>query len=154
MPDDRLRSLENLERLVEIAARSSKFWRNFNRIVLPAKEFETLLESFIEEIPMDIRKAKEMLDARDRLMEEAIARSEKIVDEAAGEAGRLLDESEIVRKARRTAAALREEADRYVLETLERLEDNMAVILKNLKKAQSDLVSEMETRRRDITDKG
>ena len=149
MPDDKLRSLDILRNLIDMASRSPRFWRSFNRIVVPARAFENLLENLVEEVPIDIRKAQEMLDERDRLMDEAVARSEKIVDEAASEAQKLLDESEIMRKAKRMAQTMREEADRYVLETLENVEDMVAGILTKLKKAQTDLVSGMELRRRE-----
>ena len=129
-----------------MASRSPRFWRNFNRTVLPARAFENLLEDLVEEVPIDIRKAQEMLEERDRFMDEAIARSEKIVDEAVGEAQKMLDDSEITRKAKRTSATMRDEADRYVLETLENLEDHIARVLNQLKKAQTDLITEMEHR--------
>ncbi len=148
MPDEKLRSLDIVERIVEMASNSPKFWRNFNRIVLPAKAFENVLEDLLEEMPVDIRKAQEMLAQRDKLMEEAISRSERIIDEAAGEAERLLDDSEITRKARKISSALREEADRYVLETLEKLEDHMASVLSRIKKAQNELIGEMEHRQK------
>ena len=150
MADEKLRSLENVEKLVEMAARSSRFWRNIDRIVLPGKEFEALLERLVEEIPVDVKKAREMLSERDKLMEDAVAKSEKIVDDAVEEAGKLLDDSEIIRKAKRTAYSIREEADRYAVETLERLEDNVADILSIIKKAQSDLIAEMDRRRKEI----
>jgi len=149
MADDKLRSLELVEKLIEMASKSPAFWRNFGRIVLPAKDLQALLERLVEELPVDITKAKEMLIERDRFMEEAVARSEKIVDDAAEEAGKLLDDSEITARAKKTSAKLRAEADQYVIETLEKLEDTMAGLLTNIKTAQSELINSMERRRED-----
>lgn len=147
MFDEKLRSMEIVEKLIELASRSSSFWRNFGRIVIPANQFESLLKQLVDELPIDLKKAEEMLAERDRLMEEAVARSEKIVDDAAEEAGRLLDESEIVAKARKSSMIIRNEADQYVVETLENLEDQVAELLTRIKKAQLDLVNDMERRR-------
>lgn len=147
MFDEKLRSMEIVEKLIELASRSSSFWRNFGRIVIPANQFESLLKQLVDELPIDLKKAEEMLAERDRLMEEAVARSEKIVDDAAEEAGRLLDESEIVAKARKSSMIIRNEADQYVVEILENLEDQVAELLTRIKKAQLDLVNDMERRR-------
>jgi hypothetical protein len=150
MPDEKLRTLELIGELVDMGERSSRFWKSFNRIVLPANAFGNLVRRLVDEIPVDIKKAKELIEERERLMDEAVARSERIVDEAVGEAQKLLDESEVVRKAERVAAKLREDADTYVITTLERLEDTLAEILSEIKKGQNELIATMEKRRESL----
>ena len=153
MPDDKLRTLELIGELVDMGERSSRVWRTFNKIVIPASAFENLVRRLVDEIPVDMKKAKELLDERERLMDEAVARSERLVDEAAGAAEKLLDESELVRKAERIAAKLREDADTYVMTTLEKLEDRLAEILTDIKKGQNELLGQMAKRRENINGK-
>jgi hypothetical protein len=147
MTDEKLRSLELLNELIELASKSGRFWRTFGRVVLPVKEFESILERLVEETPIDMKKAQEMLAQRDNLMSDALAKSEKIIDDAIEEASRLVDESEIAKKAKKVAISLRDESDKYVIESLEKFEDHIADLLSQVKKAQSNLISEMERRR-------
>ena len=148
MVDYKLRSLEIIKQMISVVARSSGFWRRFNKLVLPATEFEGLLKRLVDEIPVDLKKASDMLEEKEGFREEAIAEREKVVDDAIEEAGKLVSESEIIARARAISQTMRDESDKYVVESLESLEDQIAQILSRIKKAQSELIADMESRRK------
>lgn len=104
--------------------------------VIQAEELEQMIERLRINVPSSIRESERLLAERDRILADAEAHARQIVEDAREQASALVDEQAIVVQARQTAHqvghdaqadALRrsEEADRYAMQVLTALADQL-----------------------------
>ncbi|MCS7088926.1 MAG: ATP synthase F0 subunit B [Thermoflexales bacterium] len=119
-----------------------------------------LIDQMVLAIPSEVKEAQRVQQERERILEEARAEASRIVRAAQEEAARLVEESQIVEQARNRAAVieerarreaeqLRAEAERYALETLlrlrEELENTQSVVSNGILKLQSDIEARLQS---------
>jgi len=140
VPPELYRTLHTLDDLVEAAPQ-----RMGHATSVPLEEFHALTDRLREDLPRAIVQAEELSekarqaieDARreaDRLVGEARAETERLLEEARKRAAVLVTESpevqfanaqrrDITAQAQQAALNVRQDADTYARETLDRLED-------------------------------
>ena len=94
----------------------------FDRAMVSRSRALELIDMLIEALPEEIGQAKELLERREELLEEAHQQAGDIVDEAVRKAERLVDADAITAGAREQADRLKAQADGYTAERLEQLE--------------------------------
>jgi DNA repair exonuclease SbcCD ATPase subunit len=106
-------------------------------------------------IPEEIEKASRVLAQRDRILAAANEDAARIIQQAREQGVQLLDReatvqaaqsraANIVEQARQEAEAITAEADRYVMETLAKLEQNLSRALNQVRNGINELASEAE----------
>lgn len=106
-------------------------------------------------IPEEIEKASRVLAQRDRILAAANEEAARIIQQAREQGVQLLDReatvqaaqsraANIVEQARQEAEAITAEADRYVMETLAKLEQNLSRALNQVRNGINELASEAE----------
>ena len=112
-------------------------------------------------VPEDVREARQLIQQRDGVMEEALVQAKKITDAAEEEFRARLRESEIVKAAQasvqkilseaerkaetvladaeRVARTRKEDADRYTLEVLRKLNEQLSTFLTSVRKGMEAL---------------
>lgn len=101
------RLLEELEALVEKAGRLP--W--LGRKAVGEHKFFDLLSKVRQALPEELEKAAALLRDRDRVLNEARAQAEAILAEARREAARLMEESEVIKRATESASQLMHQAE-------------------------------------------
>jgi predicted ATPase len=105
--------------------------------ILSEERLIELLEKVRASLPEEVGRAKIIAKDHDRMMRAAQEKAQAIVDEAASKHENLVDENEIVQRARATAdvvlreaeeraRSIREGADRYAAEVLSEMEGRLA----------------------------
>lgn len=113
-----------------------------------------LIDQMMMSIPKEVEEARRIQQEHDRIIEEARAEATRIIRAAQEEAARLVEQSQVLEQARnraelieirahREAEQLRAEAERYALETLMRLRDELErtldVVRNGILKLQADI---------------
>ncbi len=101
------RLLDELETLVEKSGR----WPWLGRKAVLEQKFFDLLAKTRQALPGELEKAAALLRERDHVLNEAKAQAEAIVAEARKEAARLVQESEIIKRASQSASELMHQAE-------------------------------------------
>jgi len=118
--------------------------------ILSEERLLEMLEKVRASLPEEVGRAKVIAKDQDRVMRAAQERAQAIVDEAASKHEELIDQNEIVQRARTTgdtilreaeerAVKIREGADRYAAETLAEMEARLANALGAVRKGKEML---------------
>ena len=118
--------------------------------ILSEERLVELVEKIRASLPEEVGRAKVIARDHDRMIRAAAEKAQAIVDEAASKHEELVDESEIVTRARATAdvvlreaedraASVREGADRYAADLLATLENRLAGALGEVRKGREVL---------------
>jgi hypothetical protein len=118
--------------------------------ILSEERLLELVEKVRASLPEEVGRAKVIAKDQERMMRAAQEKAQAIVDEAASKHEELVDENEIVRRARTTADVLmneaqerarktREGADRYAAEVLHEMEGRLAGALGAVRKGRDVL---------------
>lgn len=119
-------------------------------VMLNREEVLEVLEAMSEALPEEIRQARLVVQERDELLARARDRAERLLEEAREEQERILDQEAIVNAARERAQGLgdaarqeairiRQEADEYVDERLEHLENALRRAAERLESSRATL---------------
>lgn len=130
--DDRFDIDSLLRRAIELVE-TSKSMPLSNSVILPRDEIRDLLAACIDNLPTEIRQANWMLRERAEFLEKMEREGEDILHTASDRAERMVQRSELVREAQRTAQRtvdaadaearkLRHEAEDYVDQRLAEFE--------------------------------
>ena len=125
------------------------------------EELLDIIDRLRVSVPEDIREARQLIQQRDGVMEEALVQAKKITDAAEEEFRARLRESEIVKAAQasvqkilseaerkaetvladaeRVARTRKEDADRYTLEVLRKLNEQLSTFLTSVRKGMEAL---------------
>jgi cell division septum initiation protein DivIVA len=120
--------------------------------ILSEERLLELLEKVRASLPEEVGRAKVIAKDQDRVMRAAQEKAQAIVDEAASRHEELIDQNEIVQRARTTsdtilreaeerAGKIRAGADRYAAETLAEMEARLANALGAVRKGKEMLES-------------
>jgi hypothetical protein len=115
-----------------------------------------MLEKIRASLPEEVGRAKVIAKDHERMLRAAQEKAQAIVDEAATKHDELVDENEIVLRARTTAdvvlreaeeraRAIREGADRYAAEVLAEMENRLAGALGAVRKGRDFLIKPRQT---------
>jgi hypothetical protein len=118
--------------------------------ILSEERLLELIEKIRASLPEEVGRAKIIAKGQERVMRAAHEKAQAIVEEAASKHDELLDENEIVRRARTTADAvlreaeeragkIREGADRYAAGVLTEMEARLSGALGAVRKGQEAL---------------
>jgi hypothetical protein len=118
--------------------------------ILSEERLLELLEKIRASLPEEVGRAKVIAKDHERMMRAAQEKAQAIVDEAASKHEELVDENEIVQRARTTAdvvlreaeeaaRSVREGADRYAGELLAELESHLSGALGSVRKGRQVL---------------
>ncbi len=118
--------------------------------ILSEERLLELLEKIRASLPEEVGRAKVITKEHDRMMRAAAEKAQAIVDEAATKHEELLDDHEIVQRARTTAdivlreaeeraRAIREGADRYAADVLIEMENRLANVIAAVRKGREVL---------------
>lgn len=112
-------------------------------VMLNREEVLEVLQAMADALPEEVRQARIVVKDRDELLARARQRAERIIEEAEEEQERILDQEAIVHaarersrglgdEARQEALRIRQEADEYVDERLEYLENVLRRVAERL----------------------
>lgn len=138
--------IDELERLTETAIRMPVG----GKILMDEAALRHLIEEMRAAVPDELRMGQRIAGERDRILAEARAQARRIIEDAQAQINTRLDEQGMVQAARqrardiqqeaeRKAAALRAEADQYVVNQLNALEARLVRILREVQAGQRAL---------------
>lgn len=147
-----LNLLDRLESLVSGGARVPLT----SRSIVDEQEFIDLLDQIRASIPEEVRQAKRVSQEREKVILQAQAEADKIINTAREQAGSLLQENEVVRRAHEHAQAVvddataraedvRRGADEYALAALDELEQHLTRLLATIRKGKATLERSLQT---------
>jgi hypothetical protein len=124
--------------------------------ILSEERLLELIEKMRASLPEEVGRARVIAKDHDRMMRAAQEKAQAIVDEAASKHEELLDDSEILRRARATADALlaeaeeqarkvREGADRYAGDVLAEMETRLGGALGAVRKGRDVLAGQHQS---------
>jgi hypothetical protein len=125
-------------------------WLPAGMRILSEERLMEFVEKMRSTLPEEVGRAKTISSNRERVIKEAQERAQQIVSEASIAHAQMLDENEIVRRARTTAETvlreaeekamrIRQGADHYAASVLAELEGRLATALGSVKKGQEAL---------------
>jgi vacuolar-type H+-ATPase subunit H len=131
--------------------------------ILSEERLIELLEKIRASLPEEVGRAKVIAKDHDRMMRAAQEKAQAIVDDAASKHEELVEDSEIVRRARTTADVLmsdaqerarkvREGADRYAAGVLAEMETRLAGALGAVRKGREVLDDQRQSAERTLED--
>jgi vacuolar-type H+-ATPase subunit H len=131
--------------------------------ILSEERLLELLEKIRASLPEEVGRAKVIAKDHDRMLRAAHEKAQAIVDEAASKHEELLDQNELVQRARAAADTLlheaeeqgrriREGADRYAGDVLAEMETRLSGALGAVRKGRDMLERQRETTERPLAD--
>jgi vacuolar-type H+-ATPase subunit H len=125
-------------------------WLPFGLRILSEKRLYEFVDKFRAVLPEEVGRAKIIAGNKDRMIREAQERAQQIVTEAAEAHSQLIDQQEVVRRARAAAetlsrnaeekaARVRAGADAYAAQVLADIESRLNAALGSVKKGQDTL---------------
>ena len=125
-------------------------WLPFGMRILSEERLMEFVEKMRSTLPEEVGRAKTIANNRERVIRDAQEKAQQIVSEASAAHAQLIDENEIVRRARVTAETVlreaeekaqrvREGADQYARQVLAELEGRLATALGSVQKGQEAL---------------
>jgi hypothetical protein len=131
--------------------------------ILSEERLLELVEKIRASLPEEVGRAKVIARDQERVMRAAAEKAQAIVDEAASKHEELVDDSEIVQRARTTAdvvlreaeeraRAIREGADRYAAEVLTAMENRLSGALGEVRKGRDMLARPKPTADQPLAD--
>lgn len=132
--------------------------------ILSEERLLEMIEKIRASLPEEVGRAKVIAKDQDRMIRVAQEKAQAIVDEAATKHEELLEESEIVKRARTTADVLlneaqerarkvREGADRYANDVLREMEARLAGAIGAVRKGREVLETQRDEARRQETER-
>ncbi|HDS30830.1 MAG TPA: hypothetical protein ENN67_07280 [Firmicutes bacterium] len=128
-----IESPDLIARLQDLVENGGKFLGVFDRSVIPKSRAVELLEMLFESLPVEIEQAKEIVENREEILDDAKRQAGDIVDDAVRQAEKLVDADEITVMARRRAMEIGAEADDYVRRKLEDFEKKLEGLLEEVR---------------------
>ncbi|MET1000169.1 MAG: ATPase [Acidimicrobiia bacterium] len=92
-------------------------------VMVNREEFGEILGDAIEGLPEELREARWLLKEREDVLERARREAERIIEAARVRAERMVERTEVVREARRTAEAIIDAGDRHAAQIRNEAED-------------------------------
>jgi hypothetical protein len=131
--------------------------------ILSEERLLELVEKVRASLPEEVGRAKVIAKDQERMMRVAQEKAQAIVDEAASKHEELVEENEIVRRARTTADVVlneaqerarkvREGADRYAADVLREMESRLAGALGAVRKGRDVLTAKSQDAERPLAD--
>jgi|HubBroStandDraft_5_1064220.scaffolds.fasta_scaffold09711_4 hypothetical protein len=131
--------------------------------ILSEERLLELVEKVRASLPEEVGRAKVIAKDQERMMRVAQEKAQAIVDEAASKHEELVEENEIVRRARTTADVVlneaqerarkvREGADRYAADVLREMESRLAGALGAVRKGRDVLTTKSQDAERPLAD--
>jgi hypothetical protein len=131
--------------------------------ILSEERLVELVEKIRASLPEEVGRAKVIAKDHERMMRAAQEKAQAIVDEAASKKDELIEENEIVRRARTTAdvvlreaeeraRVIREGADGYAADVLAEMENRLSGALGAVRKGREVLVKPSQTADRPLID--
>lgn len=156
-----LKLLEELEQLVE---REGKL-HLFGKVLIDEEKFFVLLNKIRVALPDDLRRATELTQQQERVIEQAQQKAREIVEKAREEAAKLTARDEIVRRAEEQARQIlqraeeqarrvRENAEKYAQETRRAADDYAREVLEKLKAVIAKATAAIEEGLRELAASG
>ncbi len=120
------------------------------KVLVDESALRTLCQEMRAALPDELRIGQRISGERDRILSEARAQARRILEESQAQLNTKLDEQGVVQAARqrardiqtdaeKTAAALRAEADQYVLNQFNTLESRLIRVLREVQAGQRSL---------------
>ncbi|WP_334110541.1 ATPase [Thermodesulfitimonas autotrophica] len=138
--------INELEELVESSSRVPLT----RKVLIDEEKILDILDRIRTILPDDVRKAKWVVQEREKVIEEARKEAERIIGEARREAEKRAEESEVVRQAKEMAEQILGKAEQvaremklgareYADEILARLEERLNRITKEIQQGRAEL---------------
>lgn len=119
--------------------------------ILSEERLVEMIEKIRSSLPEEVGRAKIIADGHDRMIRAAQEKAESIVTEASSKQDELVDQNEIVQRARTTAEVvlreaeerarkIREGADQYAVQVLGEMEARMSAAVASIRKGRESLV--------------
>jgi hypothetical protein len=118
-----------LEQLKEMVEKGGAVLSVIDRSMVKSSEAIDLIETLIAALPAEMEQAREIVQDREAIIENARHQAGEIVDAAVRKAERLVDADEITAEARRVAGGLMDETDDYVKDKLTKLEEELQKLI-------------------------
>lgn len=139
--------LEELEKLIDDA----KELPVVNKVMVDKKQIQEIIDEIQSTLPEDTRQAKAIVSDRSKIIREARAEAESIIKGAEVRRAAMIDESDVVLQAREKAEkivedarvkakGLRNAADSYVDDLMERAENALAANYADFKNRRESLI--------------
>lgn len=122
-----------LRRLRALVERGSPVVSLFDRSLVSRSRALELIDMLFESFPEELELARDVLERREQVLEDARQQAGEIVDDAVRRAERLVDADSITLEAQKRADEIRSEADEYVAQRLEALEGEIVRILEEVR---------------------
>jgi hypothetical protein len=133
-------------------------------VVVDENTFMDIIDQMRISIPDDIKKAQQIINQKERILAQAQEEANRTVALAREKSERMIEKNElylsaqnkvaqIEENARRTALQTQIEADRYVIDTLTRLEDELNRVLIQVQNGIQSLKAEEEAAKPQETDR-
>ncbi len=129
-----IESPDILERLRDLVDEGGKLLGFIDRSVVSRSRAVELLEMLTESLPVEMEQARDLIERREEVLEDARRQAGDIVDEAVRQAERLVDADQITGLARQRASEVGSEADVYVKSKLVSLEMELESLLDEVRK--------------------
>ncbi|ACX51289.1 hypothetical protein Adeg_0114 [Ammonifex degensii KC4] len=141
--------LDLLNELEELIAQSSRIPLT-RKVIVDEDKVLDLLDKLRSILPEELRRAKWLVEEREKVLEDARKEAERIISAAQEEIARRAEESEIVRQAKERAEAVVGKAEEiareikirareYADEVLAQLEERLNRVLKEIQEGRSEL---------------
>lgn len=138
--------IDELEKLLTSAIRMPVG----GKVLVDESSLRHLIQEMRGALPDELRVGQRISGERDRILSEARSQARRIIEEAQAQLNARLDEQGIVQAARqrardiqadaeKTAAALRSEADQYVLNQFNAMESRLIRVLREVQAGQRSL---------------
>lgn len=135
--------LHLVDRLEELFNESRPIWLTHS-VVVDEDRMLDLIDQMRVAIPEEIKKAQQIITQRDRILAQAKEEANRTIGLAREKAERQMDDNELIQAARnkadqiveqahREAAVTQQEADKYILDTLSNLEQQMELVLNQVR---------------------
>jgi len=124
-----IESPDLIQRLKKLVDEGSSFWELFDRALISRSRAIELIEMLSESLPVEVDQAKEIVEFRNKILEEAHQKAGEIVDGAVRKAEKLVGADKITIEARLAATEIKHDTDKYVGERLVQLEDELTRLL-------------------------
>ena len=155
--------LHLVDRIEELLATAQKMPIG-NRAIIDRRRMLDIIDQMRISIPDDIKKAQQIINQKERILAQAQEEANRTVALAREKSERMIEKNElylsaqnkvaqIEENARRTALQTQIEADRYVIDTLTRLEDELNRVLIQVQNGIQSLKAEEEAANPQETDR-
>ncbi len=144
-----IESPDILARLRDLISRGGGILGVFDRSVVSRSRALELIDLLMESLPEEMEQARELIERREEIIEEARQHAGDIVDDAVRQAEHLVDADEVTRGAKQRAVVLRGEADAYVRDRLARLEIELERLLEEVRAGMETMGAESRNQKGD-----